>query len=193
MTFIRDDEIADLRIEHMILHVVGDDEFRPQAARIVEHDEFFIERIRNTDVAPVYAFDPASQIKAQLERVALGNDSFEAGGQALSREFARLHPGSSREGAFFIFELRTRDPSVRLYSLIKYDYQEVIEQQDQDGGNLLRRIVQAFVADKRAIQKAALIRVANGVADADVAARDRMKQAPEIGDYFGSYIPDKAD
>lgn len=187
MAFITDEEVAGLRIESMILHVVGEDAFAPQPAQRVEHADFFIERIRNTDVEPVFAFDPASQTKAQLERIARGEDSFELGGQALAREFARLHPGSSRNGAFFIFELRTLDPAVRIYSLIKYDYQQVIEQQERDGANLLRLIVQAFVADKRAIQKAALIRVINGAAQVEVAARDRMRQSPDIGDYFASY------
>lgn len=188
MAFIRDEEITGLRIESMVLHVIGDDEFVPQQTREVEHSEFFIERIRDTDVDAVFAFDPASQTKAQIERIARGEDTFEAGGQNLSREFARLHPGSSRDGAFFIFELRGSDPALRIYSLIKYDYQAVIEQQEQDGANLLRLIVQAFVADKRAIQKAALIRTINGVADIEVAARDRMKPAPEIGDYFANYL-----
>lgn len=172
----------------MILHVVGDEEFRPQTARDVEHEEFFIERIREADVAAVFAFEDASQTKAQIERMSREEDTFEAGGQALSREFARLHPGSSRDGAFFIFELRTDDPTVRIYCLIKYDYEEAIEQREQDGVNLLRLIVQAFVADKRAIQKFALIRTVDGVAEQDLAARDRMKQAPEIGDYFANYL-----
>lgn len=183
LAFITDEEVAGLRIENMILHVVSDEGFTEQSARVVEHADFFIERIRNTDIAPVFAFDAASQTKRQLERMAREEDTFELGGQALSREFARLHPGSSRDGAFFIFELRTNDPAVRIYSLIKYDYQQVIEQQERDGGNLLRLIVQAFVADKRAIQKAALVRVVDGSAEIEVAARDRMKQAPEIGDY----------
>lgn len=188
MAFIRDEEVAGLRIESMILHVVSGEAFVEQTARIVEHADFFVERIRNTDVAPVFAFDAASQTKLQLERMARGQETFELGGQALSREFARLHPGNSRDGAFFIFELRTDDPAVRIYSLIKYDYEQVIEQEDRDGANLLRLIVQAFVADRKAIQKAALIRVVNGSAETEVAARDRMKQAPEIGDYFARYL-----
>lgn len=189
LAFINDDEIAALRIENMILHVVGDEEFNPEPMRMVEHADFFIERIRNTDVASVFEFHADSQTKAQLERMARDVDGFEAGGQALAREFSRFHPGSSRDGAFFIFELRTDDPEVRIYSLIKYDYQQVIEQQQQDdGANLLRLIVQAFVADKRAIQKAALVRVVDGVAETAIAARDRMKPAPEIGDYFANYL-----
>lgn len=188
MTFIRDDEVANLRIVNMILHVVDSDEFKPEPTRAVEHAEFFIERIRNSDVEPVFAFDPNSQVKAQLERMARGEQSFEAGGQALSREFARFHHGGSRDGAFFIFDLRTDDPKVRIYSLIKYDYQQVVEQHEENGAALLRLIIQAFVADRRAIQKAALVRVVDGVADVAIAARDRMKSAPEIGDYFANYL-----
>lgn len=188
MAFIHEQELVGLRIKNMILHVVGDEEFLPEPARAVEHADFFIERIRNTDVASVFEFHPDSQTKSQLERMARGENEFEAGGQALAREFARFHPGSSRDGAFFIFELHTNDPDIRIYSLIKYDYQQVIEQQQDDGENLLRLIVQAFVADKRAIQKAALVRVVNGTAEAALSAKDRMKQAPEIGDYFANYL-----
>lgn len=189
LAFIDDDEIAALRIENVILHVVGDEEFNPETMQIVEHADFFVERIRNTDVASVFEFHTDSQTKAQLERMARDEDEFEAGGQALAREFSRFHPGSSRDGAFFIFELRTANPDVRIYSLIKYDYQQVIEQQQQDDGtNLLRLIMQAFVADKRAIQKSALVRVVDGVAEMAIAAKDRMKQAPEIGDYFANYL-----
>lgn len=187
MGFFNEVEIGTLRIENMILHVIGGDEFQPESARAVEHAEFFIERIRDTDVASVFAFHPDSQTKAQLERVATGADEFEAGGQALSREFARFHHGGSRDGAFFIFELRTDDPQVRIFSLIKYDYQEVIEQTG-DHGSLLRRIVQAFVADKRAIQKSALVRVVDGVAEVALSAKDRMRAAPEIGDYFANFL-----
>jgi hypothetical protein len=188
LAFIPEEDLAWLRIENMILHVVGDEEFAPEPARAVEHADFFIERIRNTDVASVFEFNPNSQTKSQLERIARGIDGFEVGGQALAREFARFHSGNSRDGAFFIFELRTDDPNVRIYSLIKYDYQQVIEQQQANGANLLRLIVQAFVADRRAIQKSALVRVVNGTAEAAIAAKDRMKQAPEIGDYFANYL-----
>lgn len=188
MAFITEEELGSLRIENMILHVVGDEEFVSQPARNVEHSDFFIERIRATDVEAVFKFEDASQTRAQVERIASRQDEFETGSQALAREFARFHGKTSRKGAFFIFELSTDDESVRIYSLIKYDYQQVIEQQTQDAGNLLRLIVQAFVADKKAIQKSALIRVVEGRAEEAVSATDRMKPAPEIGDYFSAYL-----
>lgn len=189
MSFLTDEENRSLRITNMILHVVGEEGFIAERARPVEHAEFFIERIRHTDVSAVYGFDAASQTKAQIERIASGQDTFEAGAQALSREFSRLHVATSREGAFFIFELATDVPHVKIYSLIKYDYREAIEQSDDPAqGSLLRRIVHAFIADPKAIQKSALVRVANGVAVAAVSARDRVKQAPEIGDYFAAFL-----
>jgi hypothetical protein len=172
----------------MILHVVGGDDFHEENARSVEHTEFFIERIRDTDLAPVYSFEDASQTKAQLERIAAGFDGFEVGAQAISRAFSLSHVGSSRDGAFFIFELTTNDPNVVIYSLIKYDYREAIEQAESERGSLLRRIVHAFVADKKAMQKSALVRIVGGVANSEISARDRVKVSPDIGDYFAKFL-----
>ena len=134
MGFFTDAERETIKIESMILHVVGGDDFTPEPARPVEHEEFFISRILDTDVAPVYSFVPHSQTKSELERIASGQVTFELGAQTLSREFSRLHVGSSRDGALFVFELRTADPATRLYSLIKYDYREAIEQSQENGG-----------------------------------------------------------
>lgn len=188
MGFLTEQQNGSLEIEHMILHVVRDGPFNPSLTRNVEHSDFFIERIRNTDAASVYSFEPESIVKARIGEIARGELGFEAGAQALSREFARLHHGGHKPGAFFIFQLSCDDPDVKLFSLIKYDYQEVIEQAEGDDGNLLRRILQAFVAEKRAIQKSAIVRVAGGVVEDAISTLDRMKQAPAIGDYFASYL-----
>lgn len=42
MGFFTDEEKAGLRIKNMILHVVGGNDFTPEAVRQVEHEEFFI-------------------------------------------------------------------------------------------------------------------------------------------------------
>jgi hypothetical protein len=172
----------------MILHVVGEDDFTPEAARPVEHEQFFLARIRDTDFAAVHSFNEGSRTKLQLERMATGQDTFEGGAQALAHDFSRLHLGSSREGAFFIFELEAGRRDTRVYSLIKYDYREAIEQTEGDEGSLLRRIVHAFIADRRAIQKSALVRVVEGTGELAIAARDRVKVAPDISDYFAAFL-----
>ncbi len=42
MVFLTEEERRQLRIESMILHVVGEEEFDPQPTRVVEHASFFI-------------------------------------------------------------------------------------------------------------------------------------------------------
>ena len=186
--FLTDDEMSSLRIENMVLHTVSDSDFVPQPTRQVEQADFFAERIRETDAAAVFGFEDKSLTKAQIERIAKGEDDFETGAQNLAREFARFHDGTSRKGAFFIFELATDVPKTKIYSLIKYDYEEVVEQTDGSQETLLRLIVQAFVAGKRSIQKAALVRVVDGRAEMALCATDRMKPGADIGDYFASYL-----
>lgn len=189
MSFLNEIERGHLRIEAMSLHVVGEELFVPQPARTVEHAQFFIGRILDTDVSPVYQFKDVSRSRTLLEEMATRHLTFEVGAQNLSREFSRLHGTSTRDGAFLIFELRTNEEAVRIYSLIKYDYREAIEQsENEDGQQLLRRIVNAFIDDRKAIQKAALVRVIDGRADELVSAWDRTRPAPQIADYFGMFL-----
>ncbi|HEX2083851.1 MAG TPA: hypothetical protein VHF86_10265 [Xanthomonadaceae bacterium] len=187
MAFLTDAERRTLKIDAMILHVVGQDPFVPEPARTVEHAPFFIARILDTDVSAVHSFEDDSATRTRLERMARSEEAFDAGAQALSREFSRLHGATTREGAFFIFALVTDDPRVRLYSLIKYDYREAIEQTGDDR-HLLRRIVHAFIDDRKAIQKSALVRIVDGRADPAVAAHDRVTSTSEISDYFAAFL-----
>jgi hypothetical protein len=186
--FFTEDEVADLRITQMILHVVGDEDFIAEPVRQIEHEEFFIARIMDTDSDAIYSFRDLSSTKSQLERIAQGHDTFEHGAQSLSAAFSRMHANNSRPGALFIFELSGGSDNIKLYSLIKYDYSEAIEQAAPEEGGLLRRIVHAFVADKKAIQKSSLIRIVNGSGETLVSAKDRMKKAPEIVDYFANFL-----
>lgn len=186
--FLSDDELSSLRIVNMALHGVSGAEFVPQPARLVEHEDFFLARIRESDAAAVFGFDPASSTKRTIESIATGALSFETGAQTLAREFNRFHDGTSREGAFFIFELSAGLPNIKIFSLIKYDYEEVVEQTDGNADAMLRLIVQAFVAGKRSIQKAALVRVVEGKAESGLCATDRIKPGPDIGDYFAKYL-----
>lgn len=187
MGFFTEDELRTIKITNMILHVVGDANFSPAPARDVEHEPFFLARIHDTDVSPVYSFEDASSTKGEIQRIYNQEVSFEHGAQNLAREFSKLHVKTSSDGALFMFELSVEDEAKKLYSLIKYDYREAIEQPDEDG-SLLRRIVHAFIADKKAIQKSAIVRVQNGVAESIISTMDRMKPAPDIGDYFAKFL-----
>lgn len=188
MSFLTSEEAGSLKINEMILHVVGDGNFKTEKKRVIEHEEFFIERIRDTDVSCVYSFSKDSLTKLKLEEMATKKIDFEVGCQELSSAFSHAHKGNTRLGAFFIFELGCSDSNTVIYSLIKYDYREVIEQGSAAQGTSLRKIVKAFIADKRAIQKSALVRVFKGAAESEVSTTDRVKSSVEISDYFEDFL-----
>ena len=188
MGFLSETEAASLDISRMILHVVGGDEFLAEPEQAVENADFFISRILETDVDPIHSFEEKSNTKSLLEKIFADPSTFEEHSQELSRLFSKGHVGASREGAFFIFELVTSESDVKLYSLLKFDYRDAIEQTEEDGDTKLRRIIHAFIADRKAVQKCALVRVRSGVADVAVGARDRAKLKPDIGDYFAAFL-----
>lgn len=195
MAFLSDDESASLTIRRMIMHVVGEGDFEP-ASEIddIEEEGFFLDRIRDVDVDAVYSFDAGSVTRRTIGDMAAGRMTFEEGGQALARDFARFHTARRpREGVFFVFELGVDAVGVDLYALIKYDYSEAIEQVDGDGGAHLRRIVQALIGDKKAIQKSCLVRVRAEQVEDSISAHDRMKSGSDIGDYFASFLEAKRE
>lgn len=173
----------------MSLHIVGGDEFVPEPELPVEHDDFLLDRVREVASDSVYRFQDVSMTRDTLQSIASRAVGFEEGAQALAREFCRFHRGTARDGAFFVFELGVEDEAAQLYALMKYDYGQALELVQREGATGLRRIVEAFVSDRNAIQKAALVRVVNGVAEAPISTRDRMgRPAPNLTDYFIDYL-----
>ena len=172
----------------MILHVVGGERFERSPERDVEFEDFFLERIRETNVDGVHQFEEESGTKAALQSVACGELDFESAAQRVSKHFHDQHVGASSDGAFFVFELSCGNADRKYYSLIKYDFREALEQEVVDNAPHLRRIVNALISDRKAVQKSAIVKVTNGVAFASVAARDRTKVPPDIGDYFSKFL-----
>lgn len=190
MAFFLDDEVATLSVAKMILHVVKhtDEEFTPQPQIEVQEEGFFKARIVADAADGVHTFDNSSAVREIIQRIARGDISFETGGQALAARFHEFHVRQSVPGAFFVLELALGNHDDKAYALIKYDYREAVELTEHAGRSVLRAIVQAFVKDRKAMQKICLVRVRNGVADALVCAADRMKDAPDLTDYFERYL-----
>ena len=190
MGYLSDEEIDSLRVERMIIHLVGkpDEEFVPRDEIDVQQEGFFRARIQNEAGDGVHSFVDGSEVRQILERLAKTEMTFTEGGQALARRFFDLHVRQSVSGAFFVIQLSSDVPNSVLYALVKYDYREVVELTNADGKSVLRAIVQAFVKERHAVQKFCLVRVTNGVADENVCASDRMRQAPDLTDYFERYL-----
>lgn len=197
LSFFTEEEQDQLRVSRMILHVIGrqDEAFAPEPEVPVQEEGFFRLRILDEAADAVHRFEEASLVRPILERMARADVTFEAGGQELAQLFARDHVRQAASGAFFVFELDA-GPDTRFYALIKYDYREVVELLQQDGRSVLRAIVQAFVKERKAMQKICIVRLVGGVAQPMVSAADRMHQAPDLTDYFARYlgvIRDKTD
>lgn len=189
MSFFSDEEQASLRIERTVLHVIGHDKpvtFQP----LIEGDAhvgFFLARITDVASSSVHKFAEQSQTKAQIEAISREEVTFEDGARELARRFSDRHGGSSSDGAFFVIELAC-EVGAQFYCLIKYDYRPVVELTHQEERAYLREIVQAFVREKRAIQKCCIVRVIGGIASAEVSAVDRIGKAPDLTDYFATYL-----
>lgn len=190
MSYLTEDELEDLRVTRMIIHLVGrpDEPFERQPEIEVQQEGFFRARIVAEAGDGVHSFVEDSPIKPILERMARGETGFEEGGQALAHRFWEMHVRQSVSGAFFVLELRSGDPDTVLYALIKYDYREAVELAHADGRSVLRAIVQAFVKERKAVQKFFLARVRGGEAELMVSASDRMREAPDLTDYFERYL-----
>lgn len=174
----------------MIIHVVGrpEEAFTPEPEIEVQQEGFFRARIMAEAGDGVHRFTETSVVKYTLEQMARGALTFEAGGQDLARRFREFHVRQSVSGAFFVLELRSDLPDTVFYALIKYDYREAVERAEAEGRSVLRAIVQAFVKERRAVQKFCIVRIRNGSADEVVSASDRMKEAPDLTDYFERYL-----
>ncbi|WP_181443436.1 hypothetical protein [Porphyrobacter sp. YT40] len=190
MSYLLDEELDSLRVSRMIIHVVGqrDADFVPQPEIEVQQEGFFRARIVSEAADGVHRFSEDSPVKAIIESMARDEIEFEAGGQQLARRFWEMHVRQSIAGAFFVVELQSDLKGTRLYAMIKYDYREAVELAEADGRSVLRAIVQAFVKERRAIQKFCLARVREGVTEEVVTASDRMKEAPDLTDYFERYL-----
>ena len=190
MGFFKDEEIGGLRVTKMIIHVVkhGATSFVPQPEIPVQEEGFFRARILDEGADGVHQFDPESKVKDVLQKIARSEMTFEAGGQNLAERFYSMHMKQMAAGAFFVIELRPEDAETVFYALIKYDYREAIELTEADGKSVLRAVVQAFVRERKSIQKICLVRVVSGKVEVCVSARDRMKEAPDLTDYFERYL-----
>lgn len=188
MSFFTDEESESLKIRRMILHVVGPKDFQAMPERSLEEEAFFISKIEDMAATPVFMFKSVSTTRQEIESIASGDVSFEHGAQSLAASFNRKHVGGSADGVLCMFELEVADPDVKIYSLIKYDYKLALEQNESSPGQAFRRIVTALVDDKKAIQKTALVRVVDGVADHNISATDRTKQGADLADYFADFL-----
>lgn len=177
----------------MIFHVVGKSLKEPILLKEIsppEHADFFLERVKAALRGNLFEFKPLSNTERILRLITENGDSFTEHTQSLARDFQRLHFSRAMSmGVFFVFELSVGNGE-RIFALIKYDNEDVVRYllRDADGPQVprLERFRESFVRKAEAMQKIALVRLANGQGG-KLAVRDRSDPA-HISDYFQGFL-----
>lgn len=192
MSFLTDEEKEALSIERMIFHVVGKTLDEPILLREIappQHTDFFLGRVKSALKGNLFEFRPKSNTERILREIADNADAFTEQTQLLARDFQTRHSSSTSMGVFFVFELKTGDGAV-IYALIKYDNEDVVRYilKNTDGPQVpqLERFHESFVRKPEAMQKIALVRLADKEGG-QIIVRDRSNVA-HISDYFEGFL-----
>ena len=193
MSLLTDEEKESLSIRRMIFHVVGKTLEEPillQEISPPEHADFFLKRVESVLRGNLFEFKPYSNVERILRLVAKDGDDFTEHTQELARDFQRQHHSRTMSmGVFFVFEMGLGDGKT-IYALIKYDNEDVVRYVLDNTGKpqvpRLERFCESFVRKAEAMQKIALVRLAEDQGG-KVVVRDRSEPA-HISDYFEAFL-----
>jgi hypothetical protein len=194
MGLLDQDVLNGITIQRMIFHVVGptDEDFQlMDEIDAAGFEDFFLERIRETNVGNRFVFIGAeSGVRPSLRTVSEDGDLFVQRTKELTEVFQNGHkaaPLSSR-GAFIIAQLAGLDTAA--FALIKFDDQKVLRFQQttkSDGGVRAKvtSVNNTFVDDRKAMQKSALIVLTPD--GGDLAVYDRANKV-NVTEYFKTFL-----
>lgn len=186
MAHLTTTEIAELKIEEFIFHVVHHGDEDPvlfDDAPIGPFAPFFIDRIKDTLEGNKFSFTAASQTKRKLKEWNAGTAEFVATSKDLARQFHRLGDKRMKKGMLIVIGLSTG--ARKLYSLIKYDSEKVVSFKAKDSKAILEAVVDNFTESPRALQKSALIDLDSQ--GAEVVVIDKMTRS-NISDFYKEFL-----
>ena len=191
MGFLSDLEKDALTIERMIFHVVGktlDDPILLDEIAPPQHADFFLERVKSALTGNLFEFREHSNAERIIRNIADDPDDFASLTQQLAADFQTRHVATTSMGVFFVFVL-SAGLGKTIYALIKYDNEDVVRYVIGDGEGshvpTLERFQESFVRKAEAMQKIALVRLADQ--GGQIMVRDRSKPA-HISDYFEGFL-----
>jgi hypothetical protein len=165
MAFLNDEELASLRIEHSVFHIVGPGEEHFQLLAAFDpgsHEEFFLGRIRSVNGGNRYEFLEDAPVRAQLARIDADSNAFQEESEKLATAFNNAHGGSTAVGAFLIVVLTCS--TGRVFALLKFEDEKVlsydfVRARSGKPKPTFGEIQRTFVQNRNALQKAALVRI----------------------------------
>lgn len=191
MSFLTEAEKNALTIERMIFHVVGkslDDAILLDEIAPPQHADFFLERVKSALTGNLFEFREHSNTERIVRSIEDDPKNFTFLTQQLAADFQTRHVATTSMGVFFVFVL-SAGLGKTIYALIKYDNEDVVRYVIEEGdGNqvpTLERFQESFVRKAEAMQKIALVRLADE--GGRIMVRDRSKPA-HISDYFEGFL-----
>lgn len=196
MSFLTEDEVANLTINRMIFHVVGKELQVPillNEIRPIEHSDFFLGRIKSSLKGNHFTFLERSNTERILRIISnqadANPDCFSEQSKLLASDFQSHHKGNTSRGVFFVFELHNDDE--KLYALIKYDNEDVVRYLLDQADNIaqvprLERFSESFVKKPEAMQKIALVKLLDQTGG-EIVVLDRSKRS-NISEYFEGFL-----
>ncbi len=153
------EEIAVLRIDNFIFHVVHHGEEEPillDETPIGTFERFFLDRVKETLRGNRFEFLEGSATLISLKKATAVPDRFVDQSKVLARNFHSRHDKQIKAGVLIVMRLSTG--SRRLYSLIKYDHEETLAYDlVNDTQGILKEIANSFTKSAEALHKSALI------------------------------------
>ncbi|KAB2912040.1 MAG: nucleoid-associated protein [Dechloromonas sp.] len=192
MSFLSEEEKGFLSINRMIFHVVGNKLEEPILLEEIsppQHADFFLERVKSALRGNLFEFRQRSDVEKMIRSIVNDGQGFSEKTKELAVEFQKQHSSTTSMGVFFVFELSVGG-DLPIYALIKYDNEDVVRYILQ-GGDLpqvptLERFQETFVRKPEALQKIALVRLADA-GGGRIMVRDRSNTA-HISDYFERFL-----
>lgn len=190
MSFLSQEEIDALRIERFIFHVVhhGQEEATLlEETPLGDFESFFLGRVMDTLEGNRFQFVTGSPTCDLLRECMLDGGKFVENSKKLAIDFHGRHDKRIKPGVLIVMLLSAGDN--RLFSLIKYDHEQVLTYDIEGGARaVLREIANSLTKSKKALHKSALIRLKDD--GGDIIVVDYTVRH-EITDFFRGFLNSK--
>lgn len=159
VTIISDEELNGLKIEKFIFHVIHHGDETPillDEVPVEGHEEFFLERIKDTLKGNPFVFLDNSPVEQQLRTILNDESSFVEVSKELAVQFHQHEDKKIKPGVFMLILLSSG--AGRFFSIIKYDHEQVLHYTlENDNKAVIKEITNGFTRSKDALHKAAFV------------------------------------
>ncbi|MEO9887672.1 MAG: nucleoid-associated protein [Balneola sp.] len=188
MAFITEEQNREMQIERFIFHVVHHGEEEPillDETPIGIFHNFFIGRVREVLKGNRFLFVPESSTERKIRSVDDNLGNFVEASKNLARDFHRFGDSRVKPGVLIFMVINAADE--KLYSLIKYDHEEVLTYRVEDDRRaILESVTNSLTKSTKSLHKSGLIRL-DDETGGNLIVVDR-KVTKDISDFFKGFL-----